>query len=224
MGTPKIIAAVRSHCGPPLRWSLALALVGNMPSLLASSRPVIYLHPVINVHTGDFVAGLLGGVVVLLGVLLGELLIRQRERQRHLREAAWSLQTGIGGGLMTGRIGEMSNAEVSKAYVEFMTQLGRIRAEARWPIRNAKAIRDEVDAILRRFVLAVARAGAEQAGSPRLGPVMGDKLMRLIVPGPVGLTRGDINEALQVEGLPTIDDATADESTNVPNPPQAGAA
>jgi len=189
--------------------------------LPASSQPVIHLQPIINVHTGDFVAGLLGGGVVLLGVFLAEALVRHRERLRRLREAAWDLQSAASGGLMVGHIPGMTGDQLARALTSFSQQLGRIKSEARWPISHAREIRAEVDEIRVELMLATARMGTGRAGPPRLGPIIGKKLIPLILPEQ-GLTQRGINERLRAEGLPTLDDLDA--SPNAPKPPQAGAA
>jgi hypothetical protein len=177
---------------------------------------VIRFHPVIDVHAGDFVAGLLGGAVVLLGVLLTEALVRHRERHRRLREAAWDLQTAAGGGLMIGHIPGMSGDQLARGLTEFAQQLGRIKNEARWPIPHAKEIRAEVDKIRADLMVATAKMGTGKAGPPKLGPIMGEKLLPMILPEK-GLTQRGLNERLRVEGLPTLD--VLDDSHNVPMPP-----
>jgi hypothetical protein len=62
----------------------------------------------------------------------------------------------------------------------FIQQLGRIRADARWPIRNATKIRDEVERITLDFMVAAGRWGAGTAGPPRLGPILGNELPGLM--------------------------------------------
>jgi hypothetical protein len=171
---------------------------------------------VIQVHSGDFVAGLTGGAVVLVGVILTELLVRHRERRRRLEEAAWSLQSATHGGLLIGHVAGMSGSDLAARYSGFMQQLGRIRAEARWPVRNAKEIVAEVDQITLRFMVAVGRMGTGNAGPPRLGPILGERLTALVFGIHGGPSSPTINEALRSEGLPTVDEITADETTNVP--------
>lgn len=213
--TPKITAAVLSRGQLPTK-SLGREGVGSIGGLLASSQPVIQFHPVINVRTGDFVAGLLGGAVVLLGAFVAEALIRHRERLRRLREAAWDLQTAASGGLMVGHIPGMSGDQLARALTEFAQQLSRIKSEARWPIRHAKEIRAEVDRIRVDLMVATAKMGTWKAGPPQLGPIMGEKLLPLILPEK-GLTQRGINERLRAEELPTLDDLDA--SHNAPKPP-----
>jgi hypothetical protein len=184
---------------------------------------MINLQPVINVHTGDFVAGLLGGGVVLSGVFLAEALVRHRERLRRLREAAWDLQSAASGGLMVGHIPGMTGDQLARALTSFSQQLGRIKSEARWPIRHAKEIRAEVDRIREDLLVATAKMGTGKAGPPALGPILGVKLLPLILPERKGgLTQRRLNERLRAEGFPTLDDLDA--SHNAPKPPQAGAA
>jgi len=176
-------------------------------------------HVEIVVHSGgsSVVAGVIGGAVVLIGVVLAEALIRGRERRRRLEEAAWNLRTPLEGGLLTGNVQHLSTAELSARYGAFADHLGQIRAQAKWPVRNAKQIRDEVDAITVRLMVAVARFGAERAGPPRLGPILGDKLLRLIVDSQESAEH-QLDTALEAEGLPTLGEITADTSENLPLP------
>lgn len=192
-----------------------------MRGLRSTPQPVIHLQPVINVpkplvsvHTGDFVAGLLGGLVVLLGVFITEALVRHRERLRRLQEAAWNLQSAASGGPMVGHIGGMPAGDLARVYTEVSQQLGRIRAEARWPVRHAKEIRSEVDEIRINLMIAVAKMGTGKAGPPQLGPILGEKLLLLILREPKGLTQKALNDRLKAEGLPTVDDLDA--SHNLP--------
>jgi hypothetical protein len=184
--------------------------------------PVYRTSHVIVVHTGgssSIVAGVIGGVVVLIGVVLTEALVRSRERRRRLEEAAWSLQTvAHGGGLLTGNVSHMSMAELSARYAALVDQLGRIRADAKWPIRNAQQIVAEVDAITIRLMVAVAKWGAEKAGPPRLGPILGERLAGLVF-GTRESARQQLDEALSAEGLPSLDEVTADQAENAPPGP-----
>jgi hypothetical protein len=171
------------------------------------------------VHVGgnSVVAGLVGGGVVLLGVVLAEALVRSRERRRRLEEAAWNLRTPLQGGLLTGNVSHLSQAELSARYSAFTDRLGQIRAEAKWPLRNAKQIRDEVDEITVRLMVAIGRWGVGRTGPPRLGPILGDKLLRLIVDSQES-ARHQLDAALKAEGLPTLSEVTADQSENLPLP------
>lgn len=186
---------------------------GNMNgfSVLSTSRVEVV------VHTGgnSVVAGVIGGVVVLIGVVLTEALVRSRERRRRLEEAAWSLHGGLHGGLPTGNVGHMSGVELSAHFSAFVNELGRIRADARWPIRHAQEIVDEVDAITRRLAVAMGKWGAGKAGPPRLGPILGERLAGLVF-GTRRSARQKLNEALSAEGLPSLDEQTADKAENVP--------
>jgi hypothetical protein len=179
-----------------------------------TSHTVIHVTNV--VHSGDFVSALIGGGVVLFGVFVTEAFVRLRERRRRLNEGAWDLQSATRGGLLVGRLTDMTPSEASSRYAAVMHQLGRIRAEAKWPIRNAKKIRDEVDAITIRFMVAVVRAGTQGAGHPRLGPILGSKLLPLIFHEPRAAHA--LDEALKAEGLPSLAEVTADESQNVQRP------
>ena len=153
---------------------------GVTGSTVPSTSPTVINHVV--VHSGDLVSALIGGGIVLLGVFVGEVFVRLRERRRRLDEAAWELQSATRGGLLVGRLSEMTPSEASSRYAHVLHQLGRIRAEAKWPIRDAKKIRDEVDAITIRLMVAVVRAGTQGAGHPRLGPILGSKLLPLDLP------------------------------------------
>ncbi len=180
----------------------------------STSHTVIHVTNI--VHSGDLVSGLIGGGVVLFGVFVTEAFVRLRERRRRLNEAAWELQSATRGGLLVGRLADMTPSEASARYAAVMHQLGRIRADAKWPIQNAKKIRDEVDAITIRFMVAVVRAGTEGAGHPRLGPILGSKLLPLIFREPHA--RQALEDALKAERLPSLAEVTADESHNVQRP------
>ncbi|HTA34904.1 MAG TPA: hypothetical protein VK721_15890 [Solirubrobacteraceae bacterium] len=175
---------------------------------------VVNARPVINVHSGDVVAGLVGGVVVLAGVVLTEMLVRHRERRRRLEEATWNLQATTHGGLLIGDVEGMSGSELAARYAAFNHQLFRIRTEARWPIKNAKEITAETEEITLRLMVAVGRMGTGAAGPARLGPVLGERLALLVFGSRGGLTQRVIDERMRAEGLPTLTEITADESTN----------
>jgi hypothetical protein len=160
---------------------------------------------------------LIGGGVVLLGVFVTEAMVRVRERRRRLNEAAWDLQSATRGGLLVGRLTGLTASEASSRYANVMHQLGRIRADAKWPIRDAKKIVAEVDAITIRFMVAVVRAGTRtDVGAPRLGPILGSKLLPLILREPRAAHA--LEDALKAEGLPSLAEVTADESQNVQRP------
>jgi hypothetical protein len=192
---------------------------GVTGSTVPASSPTVINHVV--VHSGDLVSALIGGGIVLAGVLLTEAFVRVRERRRRLNEAAWDLQSATRGGLLVGRLADMTPSEASAGYAAVMHQLGRIRAEAKWPICNAGEIRDEVDAITIRFMVAVVRAGTQGAGHPRLGPILGSTLLPLIFREPHSVQA--LDDALKAEGLPTLAEVTADESQNVQAPDGGGA-
>jgi len=176
----------------------------------------------VSVHTGDLVAGLIGGAIVLVGVLLTELLVRHRERRRRLEAAAWELQRASGG-LLMGSVGEITPAELQARLSALLGQLGRIRGDARWPIRNAKAIQAEIDAVAVRLVVAVGKEVAGHAGPPRLRPILGDKLFRLVLgPSKATITRKTLDDAMRDAGLPSVEDVTADDSPNEPLAEKAG--
>ncbi|MGA9874251.1 MAG: hypothetical protein WBQ21_00390 [Solirubrobacteraceae bacterium] len=171
--------------------------------------------PIVNhvvVSSSDVLSGLIGGAVVLLGVILTEAFVRLRERRRRLNDAAWTLQTAMGGGLATGRVPSMSNLELLNRYQMFMQELGRIRTDAKWPIRNAKQIVAEVDSITIRFMVSLARWAQNEAEVPRLGPILGSVLLPLIFRE--ARSSLSLDEALKREGLPSLGEATADESHN----------
>jgi hypothetical protein len=186
--------------------STATFIAAGLPS--APPLPPVVNHIVVN--SGDLVSALIGGAIVLAGVLLSEAFVRLRERRRRLDEAAWELQGATRGGLLVGRIEDMTPSEASSRYAHVMHQLGRIRAEAKWPIKNAKKIRDEVDAIETRFMVEVVRAGTQGTGHPRLGPVIGSELLPLIFRE----THADeaLDKALKAEGLPSLAELAAKEA------------
>jgi hypothetical protein len=162
------------------------------------------------IHSGDLVSALIGGGIVLAGVFLAEAFVRVRERRTRLNEAAWELQSATRGGLLVGRLSDMTPSEASVGYAHVMHQLGRIRAEARWPIKNADKIVIEVDKITTRFMVEVVRAGTQGTGHPRLGPIIGSTLLPLIFQE--SRSADALDTALKAEGLPTLAELTADES------------
>lgn len=167
------------------------------------SHTVIHVTNVI--HSGDLVSALIGGGIVLLGVFIAEVFVRQRERRRRLNEAAWELQTATSGGLLVGRLDDMTPSEASARYAAIMHLLGRIRAEAKWPIRDAKNIKNEVDAIVIRLMVEVVRSGTQGTGHVALGPILGSTLVPLIFHEPHS---GEaLDKALKAEGLPSLAEA-----------------
>jgi hypothetical protein len=188
---------------------------GSTGSSAHSTSPTV-VHLTNVIHSGDLVSALIGGGIVLAGVLLSEVFLRIRERRRRLNDAAWELQSATRGGLLVGRLSELTPSDASSRYAHILHQLGRIRADAKWPIRDAKKIRDEVDAITIRFMVAVVRAGTQGAGHPRLGPILGSKLLLLIFHEP--RAKQALEDALNAAGLPSLAELTADESPNAPSP------
>ncbi|HXP37131.1 MAG TPA: hypothetical protein VN817_05140, partial [Solirubrobacteraceae bacterium] len=84
-------------------------------------------------------------------------------------------------------------------------------------IRNAREIGTEVDQIVIRFMVATIRYGTqENAGPPRLGPIIGSKLLSLIFRETN--SAADLDAALKKEGLPSLAQVTADETPNVQRP------
>jgi hypothetical protein len=176
------------------------------------------------VHSGgsSIVAGIIGGAVVLIGVVLTEMLVRSRERRRRLEEAVWSLQNTMRGGLLSGNVGHLSDDELDAQYSAFAAQLTRIRAEAKWPLRDAEKIVAEVDAISTRFMVAVGRWGIGRTGPPRLAPILGERLVELVI-GDQEPLYAKIDAALSAEGLPTLADVMADKAENMPLPSESPA-
>jgi hypothetical protein len=181
-------------------------------SVFSTSRVEVVVHA----GGSPVVAGVIGGLVVLIGVVLTEGLIRTRERRTRLEEAVWSLRSAAHGGLLIGHVESMSDGELAARYAAFIDQLGRIRAEAKWPIRNREEIADEVDAITRRFMVAVGKWGAGKAGPPRLGPVLGEHLFGLVFINQKAGASQSLDDALLAEGLPTLSEITADDAPNKP--------
>jgi hypothetical protein len=188
--------------------STAISIAAGLPS----ASPPLTPSPVVNhivINSGDLVSALIGGGIVLAGVFVGEVFVRLRERRGRLNEAAWDLQSATRGGLLAGRIEDMTPSEASSRYAHVMHQLGRIRADAKWPIKNAQKIRNEVDAIETRFMVEVVRAGTRGAGHPRLGPIIGSELLPLIFRETHAAEA--LDAALKAEGLPSRAELAADE-------------
>ena len=169
---------------------------GLPPSLTRGSPVIVHVHNV--VHSGDLLAALIGGGVVLIGVVLGEMLVRFRDRRRRLEDAVWTV-LAIGTELPTASV---RSGEEIRPYI---VALGRVRTEARWPIRNAKEIRAELAAIMERLMVEVARSHSQGNAIVLLG-LIGPNLSRLVFGEQDVLSRERINDALRAKGLPTLDD------------------
>ncbi|MGO9457395.1 MAG: hypothetical protein ACLP62_10150 [Acidimicrobiales bacterium] len=141
-------------------------------------------------------AGFVGGATILIGVIATEMLVRFRERRRQITEAFTDLMFGT----MEGILGDESAQE--RAQGELLMHAAHVGHLARWPLRNAKAIRDEVAAIQVRQIIAVAR---KSSGGPdlNLAEIVGPNIS-VLVTGTKG-TRTKVNEALVAEGYPTVE-------------------
>lgn len=151
-----------------------------MASYFSFAVSPVIVHVVVS-NGSDYVSGLLGGLTALAGVLLAEFLVRVRERRRSLNAALDDMHAAAAtylGGILPGR----TQAETQAAYSNFVSALGRVKAHARRPLRNAAAIRDEVDNIIARFAVVVARL-ARDGTVPKLGPVIGDRIHGLVMGG-----------------------------------------
>jgi hypothetical protein len=98
----------------------------------------------------SIVGGAIGGATVLLGVLVAEWLTRVRERRDRINDSLFNvLQFSI---LLTV---EDTTKVTPHMWIErvtpFQIEVGRLGRQARWPMRNAKEIRQEVHEILKRY-------------------------------------------------------------------------
>jgi hypothetical protein len=175
------------------------------------------------VHTAggsDVIAGLIGGAVVLLSVILAEALVRRREHQRRLETATWAFLS-TSHLLAAGNIDDLTRREIQSELAAFGRGLGPVRVEARWPTHNAAAIANELDQINARLMVAVTRWSAGTHGAPRLGPITGERLSGLVFRNRL-TSKERINDALRAEGLPTLDELDPhDDAINAPLPAPA---
>jgi hypothetical protein len=171
---------------------------------------------VVVVHAGggsSIVAGVIGGLVVLIGVVLTDQFTRLRERRGRLEEAWYAMQASAST-LMSGNISHLSSAELTARYAQVMSEAGRIYVAAKWPTRRAKQIRTEVDALTVRFIVAMSKWTSGREGPPKLGPVIGERLGALVFPD--SMSRGTVNAALKAEGLPSLEDSDPEARHNIP--------
>jgi hypothetical protein len=163
---------------------------------------------------GIFWGGVLGGATVLVGVVTTEMLVRVRERRRRLNDSLWALRATANPYLRGP--GAASDEAIQRDYDAVVAQLSQVFREARWPIRNARAIRAEVAEVYARFVVAIARA--QTSGDPvRLGPVIGNKLHGLVLGTPKQTLDAKINEALESAGFPRLDEWPDDQDPSSPD-------
>jgi hypothetical protein len=175
---------------------------------LSSTSHLIIVH----VSSGSsVVAGVIGGAVVLIGVLLTEALIRIREGRRRLEDATWNL-LDASNLLSTGKTLGMSDKELLGELANFVRAIGRVRVAARWPRRNAHAIVAELDAINGRFMVAMAKWASDHHpndGPPRLGPIVGERLSGLVFPGQIQ-ARERVDAVLREAGFPALGETDPD--------------
>jgi len=177
---------------------MSATLLPLFETLTASSHvaPVI-VH--VSVSTGSLWAvGLISGGTILLGVIVTEVLVRIRERRRSLDAALLEMQT-VATGHMGGILKGTPLATTVAAYGNFTAAVIRVRTIARRPLRNAQAIRDECDEILKR--LYVEKARMERDGTPpKLGPIIGSRINGLVM-GSRGSPIEKINDAVRAAGF-----------------------
>ena len=175
---------------------------------------VVVVHNVVNIGS-PWLAGLIGGAVVLIGVVTTEVLVRFRERGRRIIESWWAMGAATTG-LKDGNPLELPADQLLEAYGSVIEHLAKIRSDARWPVKDAGAIREEIDEIQARFMIALGLFGDGKEGAPRLGPIVGDKLARLIF-GKHRSAMAKLDARLVEAGLPTVYERTADyERMNAP--------
>ena len=188
--------AYRPHMHPMTCLGLRLLYA---PGSLASTQRII-VH--VGTSLGDIAfAGLIGGLTIVLGVVVTEILVRYRERRRALHEEVGRLQIFATGCLPgTDRV---PIQETFHDYWAFLTTVSSARGHARWPTRHAGEIRAEIDSIYERFVLALADHQVNGT-TPDFRSIVGPDLFTLVVPeGSPSVAR--LNASLQEAGFPPME-------------------
>lgn len=189
-----------------------------LTSIAFEKRSSLVIHATLSTSVGSLaLAGVFGGLTVLVGVLVTEWLVRTRERQRRLDQALHDME--VASVPMFGPPKGATREETRRWYSQFLRAIYDLRREVGWPIRNAKAIREELDQIEIRLTLAAAklRKGTTEEW-PKLGEVMGKDIRRLVT----DTRRPDsINDALRAEGFPTIDRWDDEDAWKPPEGPES---
>ncbi len=184
---------------PPPDW-LWLALGHSLLVVCRGARQRSFSGPS---GSAGLLAGLVGGATILIGVLAAELLVRFRQRRVDLDTSYQEMQLATAA--FQWDTSDASPRELLETYNRFITYLARIRQLAKWPIRDARAIVAEVDAISADTQWPSQRPAGVGA-PPELGPVLGTQLGELISPSgeSVGVVVNDAFE--RAAGYPTIED------------------
>ena len=131
--------------------SLNMSTSSTGHSASSATHPLV-VHVVVG-GTGlwpIFLGGLVGGLTVFAGVLLAEWLTRIRERRSRIHEAHFmAIQLSLNFAVEDTR--KVTPVQWLNTAVPLQLEVGRIGAQARWPMRNAAAIRSEVLDILHRI-------------------------------------------------------------------------
>ena len=144
-----------------------------------------------------FLAGFIGGLTILVGVVVTEVLVRFRERRRALETSMWEMHMACGS-----YDAAESDGAKELAHEAYTNALAQIRGLAKWPVRHRDEIVREVDKAFTDYAVAVAARRVH--GTPvRLGSLRSTRLNRLIM-GDRDSTSA-INAGLQAAGYPPID-------------------
>ncbi len=171
------------------------------------------------------VTGLIAGTVVVVGAVITAAFTRWRDVRRRLEDATWSLLARATR-LVPGPSATLSEREIRDYFDSFLADTSRVRTYARWPIRNATAIRAEINDIQIRFTVAVGKWELHGESMPDLRALIGGTLFPLVFPQTSDAEYGKrLDAALVASGLPTTQEAiTAFEAQRRTTPPDTGQA
>ena len=153
----------------------------------------------------------------MLGVVLTDVLTRWRDRRAKLYRALFVMEAATAT-LLDGRVNHLSEPDLIDRYGRFIRELGAVRSASKWPMPNAREIRRETERILIDFEVAMRKWGAELAGPPRLGPIIGSELHSLVADDQGRIPVERLNAALKAAGLPTEEESALPMEHNMPPP------
>jgi hypothetical protein len=170
------------------------------------SLPNYCLHVTVSGGGGDSRAVLIGVVTALFVVVLAESLTRHRGRRERLEEATHGFLAEMSIAQHVMRSPATDISDVGDEIFPKIASLGRIRSLARWPVRDHKKIRAEVDVITLRLAVAYLAWMAGKLEPGESGKIVGKGLASLVFRTPPTLKNDDLSAALAARGLPVEDE------------------
>jgi hypothetical protein len=172
---------------------------------LAASPQSVIVHVTVGTGIGGLgLAGFVGGLTILLGVLAAEWLVRLRERRRDLQQATEAVFDTLTPFLQAPASAGLSADEIHAAGVRLIFVVRKVRDCARRPIKNWEAIRHETTEIWVRHAVATVewlRGGP----APDFRKIVGVQLQSLVSGSHVDAGER-VNEVLASKGLPRIEE------------------